>query len=1088
MEAEKENIDSTDTFVNHQVPSQNEKSSRLRAFRLNRNKLSDEQREKESKKSAAQKRVSFGGSQVKIFERQYDEWDDEQEHKVQNSNSIAEEAEHSTVVKQEPDNDEKVNLASEVDETVIVPSLSALLKESEEETNEWNNTEIYSNIQIDDQFTYQDRGIYTEEDADTDDLTNTNASLSFFMDEDISRAAKLPRVSIGDTTVFMKGQKCTTAEELSISSQHESTEMKQNANNEREIEHVEPVETTEHIPNLSDLLKEDETISSNWESIAASMKKYQQSQDDGNLPDEDGDASFERMYGRVFGSPSKENSTRSPHQSKELTMEITKAIPSLRMLMEEDTTTSFARIPVSASDLKNIQRQIQMDETEETNYDNKESDEVGSFDTSRLPSLPAKEEQQFTSYDEDEDWSLSGLTFEQLKKGEQDNEHDTFYNIQESSRELTWPVSRPQTDTEEWSNRHTKDDDLTREDRTPRGRFMRKPPVYTPGRKVKTVSKDTAVLTQQNHLTSKPEEKHVMNNTTYPIVTPSPTVQPDSKDNRFQSSSTATKQERKQSLEYRRRSIAAHVKRLSNLPTSRTNMTDRTPNSNRRGFYRHASASKEDFFGDDDDTELHALTDIFANTGQDTEKNRSGSEGEQGSSNSIQDFLQEVKVRFLDNVSSRRRQTSHGVYTSEDSLQPETEEQKIVVATGSYEWLKSLEKLCGLLENSSMDLESLIVEREKSLDENPSELFRDVIDKKLSKQHLTRLQISMKRLKNFCRLEARCLWYEKRLSLESNIASSLEEWISCLSEEMEQFDSRIVELEALSREMDTLAEKEKLVLLSEEPSSEQQVALKAIIESLVEQESVREEFLLSIEFLKQEIESLDSTKQRIRQEGSSLSKRRYSLEQFVLSSSDASKSSAASIQETFELYCEILGFSINKIDGTTISFVLVDDLCIHLTFMDNNTIFCEVEQLTERRTFRLHPCISQLVTLITGSLQPQEFRAILWRIIYKLTCVNLLEKQVMTVERIHPLSIKQNGSRDLVIEGFVASSKLKTKLCVRCKCEDILNSAPFYWEVESQIGNYDSHTILKRLTNFVTDSCPVEHGWKHIREWFLENV
>ncbi|GJD12573.1 hypothetical protein Gasu2_66480 [Galdieria sulphuraria] len=1058
MEDNKENLDTLDD-ENTQDTMQLGRSTKLTEDAANTTKtmtnIASIPGDKKRRRSY-QKRVSFGGSQVKIFDRNEEEWNIADE--------VHNEHDYTETNPQITKHIYSSTFNSDNADTITMPSLSTLLKDTEGETAEWKMSYEYS-TDISNRKTSKEDNDYSEDTEEFDDITNANNSLSFFMDEDVSKAAKLPRISIGDTTIFPSTRRNYDNDTELNSSKHEKKDYDPFDATYTEI--------TEKIPKLNDLLGEDETLTSNWESVRKSIETYQNHAEE--VEEDDADASFEKMYGRVFGSPSGKGDAEQLYDTKEMTAEITKSIPSLRMLMEEDTTVSLPRMPVNASDLKNIQRQIQMDDTEDKRMYEKRNEKGETKDYAE-PYETAIEAQSAVEAPNEEDWSISTTDFKNLLQSERDQneENELTDTMKESNRDYTWPVSRPQTDNEDWTFQEIVPTQETgKDDRTPKFRFVKKPPVYTPNRKVQTESKDNRIA---EHHEPNRDNSTVQNAKPSAVYTPSPIAASINKETRTNSTMKSSGQDRKQSLEFRRKSIAANVKRLSTLPSTRSNTYDSTPSNNKWNAGHWDSLQKQEAFGDDDDSELHALTEIFMTNENPTNKS---STSRQQSHNAVSEFLQEAKVRFLDNVSSRRRQTSYGIYTTDDRSTPENEESKILAVTGSYGWLKKLEELCEKLETSCTDTETRISSTEDTLNKEPPELLCTVLKKDFPKQQLTRLQISMKRLKNFCRLEARCSWYERRLQFESELASELEYWISRFKEEMQSIESHIESMQRLSSEFDDIAESQKLRLQPSPLPVEEQRKLESIIASLQEQESVREGFLHSIQTLEKEIMHKEDEKQKIQQEGSLLSKRRQSLEQYVLSSSDAAKTNARSIQERFELYCFLLGVSIRQISKTCIDVVILDRLNMKIGFNTDNHIFCisKIESKASDMVL-LNNCIAPFVFESLENLKPMQFRNILWSTVYKLTLVNLIELQLNSIKGLYIVNTMEKGF-GFVVESLFASSKLGWKFYVRCQCEDLWHLSPIAWEIESIFGQCEQSSSLKdQLNTLVTENSPLIDGMK----------
>jgi len=1009
-------------------------------------------RDKKRHRSSFQKRVSFGASQIKIFQRNEDEWNDAEEDTHYADWTSSKNASFSVA-------------NSDMADTITIPSLSSLLQEGE--YTEWKlpptgNYPAVSSCDDDDK-TSKEENAYSEDTEEFEDFnTNTNNSLSFFMDEDISKAAKLPRVSLGDTTIFPSTRRAYENDTPLNSSKQETKDYHSMKNASSEI--------TENIPKLQDILGEDETLTSNWESVRKSIETYQNPVED----TDDADLSFERMYGRVFGSPSGKEGTDQLYTTREMTVEITKSIPSLRMLMEEDTTVSLPRMPVNASDLKNVQRQIQMDDTED-----KRISEVEQMQANDDTESHSKAVESGKAAEEEEDWSISTTDFKNYLQAERD-QNELVSTMEESNRDYTWPVSRPQTDNEDWTLQGVASvQESSKGDKTPKFRFVKKPPVYTPSRKVQTESKDNRIA--EHHEPISKNNSNIQEGKHSSMDTPSPCAASTSKENRYNSTTKSSGLDRKQSLEFRRKSIAAHVKRLSTQPYAKSSASDSTPSNTKWNSGHWDSIQKQEAFGDDEDSGLHALTEIFMTNENEMNKN---SVSKQTTHNLVSEFLQEAKVRFLDNVSSRRRQTSYGVYTTDDRSSPENEESKILAATGSYGWLKTLEGLCERLEASCTETENQISATENSLNREPPELLFKVSKKDFPKQQLTRLQISMKRLKNFCRLEARCRWYERRLAFERELASELEYWISCLKEELQTMDSHIESLERLSSSLDEIAESEKLRMQSSPLSTEEQRKLEPIIASLHEQESVREGFLQSIESLENEIQHKEEEKQKIEEEGSYLSKRRQSLEQYVLSSSDAVKSTAKHVQERFELHCRLLGISIRQISNESIDIDILNRLKMKIRFTNNRHLCCESKLISNASS--LNNCIAPFIGEPFDDLSGSELRRILWSTIYKLTLVNLIETQLKAIKSQYVVNVMDSGP-GFVVEVLFASSRLGCKFSVGCKCENLWHISPIEWELKSIFGQCERVFALKeQLDTFVSETCPLLDGMKAVRQFLAK--
>ncbi|GJQ11132.1 hypothetical protein GpartN1_g2923.t1 [Galdieria partita] len=1066
MEDNKENIDTLDD-ENTKDTMQLSQGTKIAEDGGNTTKtltnIEDIQGDRKRRRSSYQKRVSFGGSQIKIFDRNEDEWN--------GNDQVDNNYDSSETNRQSNKNNYTSILNIDASDTITIPSLSSLLKDTEGETSEWKMPDGYSVIS--NHTTSKEDDGYSQETEEFDDVANTNNSLSFFMDEDVSKAAKLPRVSLGDTTIFPSSRR----------NYENSTQLNSFKQETKDYDTLDTTyaEITEKIPKLHDLLEDDETLTSNWESVRKSIETYQNSA--ANVED-DADASFEKMYGRVFGSPSGK-SPENLYNTKEMSAEITKSIPSLRMLMEEDTTISLPRMPVNASDLKNIQRQIQMDDTEDKRIPEK-GNEKGEFRDYTEDYDTDLEGKLSTEAPNEDDWSISTTDFRSLLQSERgQHEEDEIANTtEEPNRDYTWPVSRPQMDNDDWTLQNVAHAQETpKDEKTPKFRFVKKPPVYTPNRKVQTESKNNRI--PEHH---EPSRNNATVQSTKPSTayTPSPTSASINKEITANSTMKSSGQNRKQSLEFRRKSIAAHVKRLSTLPSTKSNAYDSTPSNNNWNAGHWDNLQKQEVFGDDDDSELHALTEIFMASENETNKN---STSKQPSHNVVSEFLQEAKVRFLDNVSSRRRQTSYGVYTTDDHSASENEETKIVAVTGSYGWLKKLEGLCEKLETSCFDTETRITSTESDLNKDPPELLCKVSKRDFPKQQLTRLQISMKRLKNFCRLEARCRWYERRLQFESELASELEYWISCFKEEMKTMESNIESLQRLSLDFDDIAMSEKLRLQSYPPAAEEQRELEPIIASLREQESVREGFLNTIESLEKEITQKEDEKQKIQQEGSLLSKRRQSLEQYVLSSSDAAKTNAKSIQDRFELYCRLLGISIRQINKTCIDVVVLNRLNMKIGFDSHSHIFCQSNIVSKvSDMLLLNNCIAPFVSESIDYPKPMQFRNNFWSTIYKLTLVNLIEQQLKSIKSLYIVSTMEKGL-GFVVESLFASSKLGWKFLVRCQCEDLWHLSPIVWEIDSVFGQCEQVSSLKdQLNSLVTETSPLVDGMKEVRQWLYEKA
>jgi hypothetical protein len=140
----------------------------------------------------------------------------------------------------------------------------------------------------------------------------------------------------------------------------------------------------------------------------------------------------------------------------------------------------------------------------------------------------------------------------------------------------------------------------------------------------------------------------------------------------------------------------------------------------------------------------------------------------------FKDFLYAAGVRFLDDLSTRRRITSFGVPSNRICVQPDSLEQHIRVACITVALLGAFQYSCEVLASENGKLATEIAKAEEEF--RTRWLFTRLIELHLSGSEpnlLTRYQLQLKRLKNVGRLRARCEWYLWRARHEQRIQVQL---------------------------------------------------------------------------------------------------------------------------------------------------------------------------------------------------------------------------------------------------------------------------------------------------------------------------
>ncbi|KAA8490951.1 hypothetical protein FVE85_9843 [Porphyridium purpureum] len=173
-------------------------------------------------------------------------------------------------------------------------------------------------------------------------------------------------------------------------------------------------------------------------------------------------------------------------------------------------------------------------------------------------------------------------------------------------------------------------------------------------------------------------------------------------------------------------------------------------------------------------------------------------------------FLEVANVRFLDNVSTRNRDSSFGANMEADLMATGAQDGRsssallrtldacLVVSPDSTH----LDHACGELEAKIGELEGRIRQQVDAFERSQNPLFARALQmNQVSSDNdaLTSMQVTLRRLKNFCRHQAKHAWHQWRQGLEQKRQDGFAQMSSVVHQDTHVLKTRHAELE-LERE------------------------------------------------------------------------------------------------------------------------------------------------------------------------------------------------------------------------------------------------------------------------------------------------
>ncbi|KAF6003078.1 hypothetical protein F1559_003769, partial [Cyanidiococcus yangmingshanensis] len=228
-------------------------------------------------------------------------------------------------------------------------------------------------------------------------------------------------------------------------------------------------------------------------------------------------------------------------------------------------------------------------------------------------------------------------------------------------------------------------------------------------------------------------------------------------------------------------------------------------------------------------------------------------------SGSFKDFLFIGGVRFLDDLSTRRRVTSFGVPSIRVCVPSDSLQHQIRVACVTATMLSAFQGSCEMLVTESGELVSDTVHAEREFQSRW--LFSRIMQLHSSGSEqnlLTRYQLQLKRLKNVGRLRARLDWYNWRKQHEKRIQMRLTAQRENLQNDMEQMRGLAENLRATATSANEDAVASGLGPLASDQDSliERRLRNQSMLEQLERQDALIKDTQMRVEQLSARLRSL----------------------------------------------------------------------------------------------------------------------------------------------------------------------------------------------------------------------------------------
>mmetsp|Transcript_40323 Transcript_40323/g.160174 ORF Transcript_40323/g.160174 Transcript_40323/m.160174 type:complete len:838 (-) Transcript_40323:363-2876(-) len=308
----------------------------------------------------------------------------------------------------------------------------------------------------------------------------------------------------------------------------------------------------------------------------------------------------------------------------------------------------------------------------------------------------------------------------------------------------------------------------------------------------------------------------------------------------------------------------------------------------------------------------------------------------------IKDFLHNANLRFLDDMVTRRpRESSFGAERPQGSS-----------PDGESTYFEKLQSGCcdkillTAVENGSLELEKATVSTQdrtaslsKSIETQRPFVFAkmDGIEN-LPKDEVSDAQISLKRLKNFCRLLARKQWYEWRAEFQSNSTEKLSRQKNLLATELSVLHDTVQTLERTSAAADADA---SLWNLRELPSSPGEACPAELVDAAKEAHSCR----LALDARLKEVEANRAAIARVvevqRAQAAGLTETKNALMDFADSIEHSEKALAQTVQRK-DVLSRVTGVAVKESSEERISLELCSALAVSVNVENAAIISAEV--------------------------------------------------------------------------------------------------------------------------------------------------
>ncbi|KAJ8903860.1 hypothetical protein NDN08_000393 [Rhodosorus marinus] len=309
---------------------------------------------------------------------------------------------------------------------------------------------------------------------------------------------------------------------------------------------------------------------------------------------------------------------------------------------------------------------------------------------------------------------------------------------------------------------------------------------------------------------------------------------------------------------------------------------------------------------------------------------------------SIKDFLHNANLRFLDDMVSRRpRESSLGAERPEQSS-PDGEStyfEKLQSGCCDKILLRAVESGSLELEKATVSTQDRAASLSRSIETQRPFVFAkmDGIEN-LPKEEVSDAQLSLKRLKNFCRLLARKQWYEWRAEFQSKSAEKLLRQKNLLATELSVLHNTVQTLERTSAAADADA---TLWNLRDLPSSRGEACPAELVDAAKEAHSSR----LALDARLKEVESSRAAIARVvdlqRAQAAALTETKNSLLDFA-DSIEHSEKALAQTAHRKDVLSGVTGVVVKESSEGQISFELCSTLTVSVSVEKGAVISAKV--------------------------------------------------------------------------------------------------------------------------------------------------